>query len=137
MTSKHMLCVHADSEIQSSEGALASQNSVGILRQEAGSRATFANVTFAIGLNLAFPSAAGALAHLNGNNSRNATSAAWFYGISWQHASRVPAASRVAVENRHCYVYTHTQLPTVWDKELWREMAAWQLTPAPDPSPGN
>lgn len=72
--------------------------------------------------------------------SSDAGSAAWFYNCSWRHASQpsgVPAANKVSVDNRNCRVYTNTQLLTVWDKQLRREMSAWQLTPVPDPSPGN
>lgn len=53
--------------------------------------------------------------------------AAWFQYCEFDgSAAGVPGD--VAIDNRHCHVYSNTPQPRVWDRELRRQVSAWSLT---------
>lgn len=65
------------------------------------------------------------------DNGASKMSAAWFHNCTFgEHKSIAPG--EVAVEDRNGRVYADTPLPTVWDRDLRREVGPWRLTHRPD-----
>lgn len=105
-----------------------------MLRLESGARATLSDVTFRD--NTVAPREVGGIAagpvmglYAGDPTGGSQASAAWFHNCTFgQSTSSVPG--EVAVENSNCRVYSNTPLPTVWDRDLRREVGPWRLTPA-------
>ena len=105
-----------------------SKDNDGVIRLEPGARATIAHTTFLnneVGTDAPDTVAAGPVMGLYAGSDKQGA-AAWFQDCEFG-GSIADGPEEVAIANRYCRVYSTTALPTVWDRELGRQVSAWGL----------